>query len=106
MIIRMKCPYCQGRVGSLMGGLRQDYGGRQRLCGSCGTIWRMSKRSYGLLIGAALTVIAAGALLPYRLWGQTVGDIISPVWLVLWIVLFWPVLYHAVWKVRIKGKIG
>ena len=89
-----------------MGGLRQDYAGRQRLCGSCGTIWRMSKTSYGLLIAMAVIVAATGALMPYLLWGQMVGDIVSPVWLVLWFVLFWPLLYLVVWRFRMKRRIG
>jgi len=106
MMFSMRCPYCRGRVGSLMGGMRQDYGGRQRLCGSCGTIWRMSKKSYGMMIAVAVIVAAAGVLLPYWLWGQTVGDIVSPAWLVLWFVFFWPLFYHVVWRFRMKRRIG
>ena len=89
-----------------MGGLRQDYAGRQRLCGSCGTIWRMRKTSYGLMIAVAVIIVAAGALLPYLLWGQMVGDIVTPAWLVSWLVFLWPLYYRVIWRFRMKGKIG
>ena len=37
-----------------MGGMRQSYYGRQRLCLKCGTIYRMSLPAYATMVGSAL----------------------------------------------------
>ena len=81
---KIKCPYCStGYVGPLMGGLRDDYYGRQRLCGSCGTIWRMSYRGYRIMIGSVLLVFSLGvAALYYHHWlPQVTADVLAAVWL-------------------------
>jgi len=102
---RIKCPYCStGYVGPLMGGLRDDYYGRQRLCGSCGTIWRMSHRGYAIMIGSVLLAFSLGiAALYYHHWlPQTVADVLAAVWLVAWLVFLWPLVYRTVWRIRVK----
>jgi len=87
-----------------MGGLRQSYGGRQRLCGKCGTIWRMSKVGYGILIGTAGVLAATGIVVLYRWLKPAEADWWTVAWLAGWVVLFWPLLYYCVWRVRVKLK--
>lgn len=87
-----------------MGGLRDDYYGRRRLCGSCGTIWRMSMRGYSIMIGAAVVIFCLGVwALYYRHWlGQTLADLLFATWLLAWLVFLWPLLYRTVWRIRVK----
>jgi len=87
-----------------MGGLRDDYYGRQRLCGSCGTIWRMSHRGYAIMIGSVLLAFSLGiAALYFHHWlPQTVADVLAAVWLVAWLVFLWPLVYRIVWRIRVK----
>ena len=105
MMLKIKCPDCpDGYVGPLMGGLRDDYCGRQRLCGSCGTIWRMSKPGYRAMIGGVLLVFSAGvAALYYRHWlDQDIADVCCGVWLLAWLVFLWPLVYRTVWRIRVR----
>ena len=102
---KIKCPHCStGYVGPLMGGLRDDYCGRQRLCGSCGTIWRMSVRGYQLMIASVLVVFSLGVgALYYRHWlPQGIADAGSAAWLVAWLVFLWPLVYRTVWRIRVR----
>lgn len=102
---KIKCPYCSsGYVGPLMGGLRDDYYGRRRLCGSCGTIWRMSMRGYQIMIGSVLVVFCLGIVaLYYHHWlPQDVADLLVGAWLLAWLVFLWPLVYRTVWRIRVK----
>ena len=87
-----------------MGGLRDDYCGRRRLCGSCGTIWRMSYRGYRIMIGSVLLVFSLGvAALYYHHWlPQVTADVLAAVWLVAWLVFLWPLVYRTIWRIRVK----
>ena len=104
MMWKIKCPHCTGFVGPLMGGLRDDYYGRGRLCGSCGTIWRMSIRGYQIMIAAVLVVFSTGvAALYYHHWlSQTYADLLVAAWLLAWLFFFWPMVYRTVWRMRVK----
>ena len=103
---KIKCPYCRtGYVGPLMGGLRDDYYGRRRLCRSCGTIWRMSMRGYQIMIGSVLFVFCLGiGALYYHHWlqPQALADSLVAAWLLLWLVFLWPLVYRTVWRIRVK----
>ncbi|MCG3148357.1 MAG: hypothetical protein PCFJNLEI_01800 [Verrucomicrobiae bacterium] len=87
-----------------MGGIRQSYGGRQRLCMKCGTIWRMNKVGYGIMIGLALTLAATGIGLLYWRLKPIEADWWTLAWLTVWVVLFWPLLYYSVWRVYVNLK--
>jgi len=103
MNFKIKCPQCTpGYVGPLRGGLREDYYGRERLCGSCGTIWRMSMRGYQIMIGSALVAFCVGWWALYHWLRQMTADICWVVWLVLWLSLLWPLVYRTVWRIRVK----
>ena len=103
LILKIKCPECtDGYVGPLMGGLRDDYCGRQRLCGTCGTIWRMSKWGYGILIGSALLLFCLGVWALYHWLRQTPADWLCSAWLLAWLVFLWPLVYKTVWRFRVQ----
>ncbi len=105
MTFKIKCPQCTpGYVGPLRGGLREDYYGRERLCGSCGTIWRMSMRGYQIMIGSVLMVFSIGvAVLYYRHWlKQGISDLLCAAWLIAWLVFLWPLVYRTIWRIRVK----
>lgn len=63
----------------------------------------MSKRSYGWLVGTAVTLTLAGLVAPYfggkPLW---LADLWALGWLIGWVVLFWPLLYYLAWRIRVK----
>ena len=103
MISKIKCPYCTtGYAGPLRGGLREDYYARERLCGSCGTIWRMSMRGYAIMISSALIMFCAGWWAFYHWLRQTPADICLAVWLLAWLIFLWPLVYRFVWRFRVK----
>ena len=85
-----------------MGGLRDDYCGRQRLCGSCGTIWRMSHRGYSIMIGSVLLAFFAGWWALYHWLRQTTADLLLVVWVLAWLVFLWPLVYRTIWRIRVK----
>ena len=99
---RIKCPHCPGYVGPLRGGLREDYYGRERLCGSCGTIWRMPKDTYAIVIGVAVVTFCAGLAAFYHWLWTDAADLCCAVWLLLWLTLFWPIYYRGLWQFRVK----
>ena len=101
--LKIKCPYCSdGYVGPLMGGLRDDYCGRRRLCGSCGTIWRMSVRGYSIMIALALILFCTGWWALYHWLRQEAADLCLIIWLMAWLVFFWPLMYKTIWRFRVK----
>lgn len=85
-----------------MAGFRNDYLGRQRLCLKCGTIWRMGKAGYAVLLATAGTLVVGGIIGFYLSFKPVEADIWSIVWLLLWMVFLWPVLYKTVWRIRVK----
>jgi hypothetical protein len=104
VIISLKCPHCKGHIGPLLGGLRQSYCGRQRLCLKCGTIWRMHKALYGAMVGTAVVGAIAGVAVLFWLFKPEQADWFSLAWLLGWVALFWPVMYYIVWRVWVGLK--
>ena len=102
MMWKIKCPHCTGFVGPLMGGLRDDYYGRGRLCGSCGTIWRMSASGYQTMIFSVLIVFCVGVWALYHWLQQLTADICCVVWVFAWLVFLWPLVYRTLWRMRVK----
>lgn len=85
-----------------MGGLRDSYCGRQRLCVKCGTIYRMGEPTYYSMVGIAVMLFAAGVVAFYWKFKALQADLLTLGWLIVWLVLFWPLLYYCVWRAWVK----
>ncbi|MEI6085768.1 MAG: hypothetical protein WCS70_15900 [Verrucomicrobiota bacterium] len=62
----------------------------------------MKKSSYGVLIGVACALLVTGIGLLYWKLPAVEADWWTLAWVAGWVVLFWPILYYCVWRVRVK----
>lgn len=58
--------------------------------------------AYSSLISVAGLLAGTGIVVLYWKLKPIVADWLVLAWLVGWVVLFWPLLYYCVWRVRVK----
>ena len=100
--VSFRCPYCKHHVKTLVGGLRQEYAGRQKVCVSCGAIWRFDQRRWQEFLGVFGAVVVAGAVVPYFFLKPAQADIWCVCWLLFSIAILWPVVYYILWKLKLR----
>ena len=100
---RLWCPKCGGRVRSLVSGVRQDMMGTQRNCIACGKIWRVSQNVCWIVTVVAMVLTLGGTAACY--WGfesHRDADLMAVLCLIVCVFIVWPLLYHLVWKMKIR----
>jgi hypothetical protein len=101
-MVALHCPYCAGRVKTLIGGLRQEFAGRQKVCVACGAIWRLDSQKYRTLLGGFGLMTFVGAIVPYAVTKPRHADFWCIGWLVFCVAVLWPLVYYIVWKWKLR----
>ena len=100
--IKLRCPHCKSRVKTLIGGLRQEYAGRQKVCVSCGAIWRYDRQHWQEFVAVFVVLTAGGAFFPYLFMRPAAADLWCVGWLAFCMVILWPVVYYILWKCKLR----